>query len=961
MNRSSSLILAGLLAMAIILAVPAQAVTYGAMGSKVLAANTDFNPQFAATAVAAATLCGRDTGVGATSTDDLFYVNVDGAGTVVQAFDIRLTAAESRTAGTLVGAADTDVGQTFNSAVACSPLAANLRFLEMDGLPGFTAGDMLVWSLDTTLGAGDLRLSSTTSTGQDATSLAAGTIVNTGNTDLSNIGNNNGLYPDCTGSPQQGAACASSAILQGAGEFALRHYDANLNAAVDTGDAVLVSHNAAATPAPLSPNINDVFLIGSTFGTKVTRSSTDYLLEPEVLCDLAITAGCYTVAPTLGYIRIGAGDSTCDRLVMHFREYESNDKVQPDDVLLYSTTGTCTAIPPASSPAAGSRVTSATTHFQGTSFQAAPVAMDTLIFYVDVNGNSRFDFTDPVYLDKPAAFGGGALLTVTTGDLRMTAVTAGASSFGAGTVVGASDSDIAAFAGSAKNPDGANSWFIRKLNHDGANEIALHVVPSVMFHDVDADGFWDPVTESVYRDVGTTATGCTAGTPAANDCVSTGDFLLYAGSDTALTASSTTAIDCATGPPADCAFAATTLLPLTDVRVTGTDTTIDASRGETVFYSRDAFVNDEDFAFPAATGSTFAAGQVSCAGNGCDNEGMHASDVLYVSRCLAAGCPGRLMLGDVQIAPTMGTRTTSTGADFVPSLIDLPTAGGNLLRYNRGEAGNTADDTFYASTDGATLTSQDVRLTAFTTKTAGSVVTSSDTEELGAAIVADATSLATRIAARDIDGLTGYTLNDAVYVNNAAVGMGGTADAVLSAFDLRLTGVTGGAQTFSAGTMVFAGNGDLNSGTAFTGLGAWLLGFHDDNLNGVVDTGDVVYALPPGSAALSTLPQPPLGAIRLTGTGVATGGGGGGGSTPVVTTTSTTSGSVTSSTSASVTDSSTSGTGTDSGTFTTGTGTDTGTGTGDGDGGGDNSTPGLGFAVLVFALAAAVLVARRKL
>jgi hypothetical protein len=818
----------------------------------------------------------------------------------VASFDIRVTAAESRTAGTMVAASDTDVGQTFNSvhpdlAAGCAPLAANLRFLEVDGLPGWTAGDLLAWSADATLAQGDIRLTTTSGAGQDSQSFAAGTIVAVGSTDQANIANNNGLYPDCTGSPPTGAACVSSAILQGAGEFALRHYDANLNGAVDTGDAVLASHLPAATPAPLSPSLSDAVLFAGaggagSFGTKVLRSSTDYLVEPEVLCAGPVTSGCFSAAPMLGYIRLAAGDSNCDRLVIHFREFETpggTGVVQPDDVLLYSTTATCTAIPPASSPAAGTRVT-AVASFQGTPFQAAPVDLATLIYYVDANGNNRFDLTDPVYMDKPAAFGGGALLTVTPGDQRLTAVTAGASSFVVGSVVGTSDSDITAFAGSTKNPD-AGTWAIRKLNNDGANEIALNTLASIIYHDVNLDSKWDPATESVYQDVGTTANGC--GAVGTSMCVNSGDFILHAGSDSALVPDSATPIACP--GPADCAFLTTTFKTAgSDFRVTGTDTIIDRNRGETVLYSKDAIVNDEDYALRVATGSSFGGpvvdGQVSCAANACDDEGMHTSDVLYVSRCPAAGCPGRLLQGDVQISPTMGQRVLASGADFVPSLMDLPTVGGLLLRYNRNDASSVADDTFYASTDGATPTVQDARLTAFNSMTAGSVLTSADTQELTATVVADGASLASRIAARDIDGITGYTLNDAVYANNAGVGLGGAADAILSTYDLRLTGVTAGAQTFTAGTIVLAGNSDLTSGTAYLGLGTWTLGFHDDNLNGVFDTGDVLYALPPGTPALATFPQPPLAAVRLSGSGVASGSGGGssgGGVTPVTTTT----------------------------------------------------------------------------
>lgn len=879
MRRLSILVLAAALLLAVV-PTPSTAVSFGAMGSKVLGASTDFNPTYSAALVAGATVCSRD--VDATGTaGDLYYLNVDGAGTVVAAFDIRLTTAESRPLG-LVGSADTDVGQTFNG-LACTAFAASLRYLEGDGLPGWTAGDMLAWSPDATLDAGDLRLSTITGSGQDSVSVTAGSVVAVGATDLTAISNNNGLYPDCTGSPPTAAACGSLAVLLDAGLFALRHFDANLNGALDSGDAVYAAYRPAATPATDSPSINDVYLYAGagagSFGAKVTRSSADHLVEPQAVCGTpaAMLSGCLVTQPVVGRIFSDLGSaSNCDRLVLHFREFDgAAGRVLPGDVILYSPAAGITSCPspvPSSSVAMGTIVTSASSHFQGTAFEATGAVQ---IFYVDLGTLGRYDINDPVYLNKPAALGGSDTLAVSAGDLRLTSVTI-SSTFAAGSVVGASDADISGYSTSPINPDAGNAWFLRLLDNDNADEVALNSMSSLIYHDADADSVWDPVTESVYLDVGSTGNGC--GATGTSGCVNSGDFLIYDGSALTGTGASTTAPITCPAFGTDCAALATAFKTGgTDFKVTGTDTTVEASRGETIYFSKDAFVNDEDFALSAATGSSVAAGQVDCTnGSECFNEGLHSSDTLWVSRCPVAGCPGRMRVGDVQIAPTPGTRMTSSGADFVPSLIDLPTAGGRLLRYNRGEAPSVSDDTFYGSTDGTTPTTQDVRLTAFSTQSPGTVLQSTDSEELTATMVNGA-ALAASIAARDVDGISGYTLNDHVYVNNAGTGMGGTeADTALSAFDLRLTS----ANTFSAGTIVFAGNSDLTAGTAFTGLGGWLVGFHDDNLNGVVDNTDVVYALPPGTAALSTLPQPSLGAVRLSGSGVSSGGssGGGGGS-----------------------------------------------------------------------------------
>lgn len=896
---------------ALVAALPAGAITYGAYGSRVLAAGTDFNPTYGAGTLAGATICARDTGVLTTTSDDLYYLNADGAGTTVAPFDLRLTTADGRTAGTLVSPGDTDVSQTFSGAgpglvAGCAALAANLRSLEADGLPGWTAGDFLVWSTDTTLGAGDVRISvSTSSTGQDSQSVTAGTVVIVTDTDLANIANGNGLFPDCTAGPPTGSAnCVASTILADAGNFVLRMFDANLNAALDTGDSVLAAYRPAATPDPSSYSLNDVYLLGGTYGSKVAASSADYIAEPEIVCGGAVLVRCLTTAPVLGYIRsIGASDTSCDRLFIHFRDHDGvGSLVLMDDIVLYTpATGlaACTNPPPTSAIVAGTRVTTATSHYQGTAFQAtAPLAAN--IFFVDVSANNRFDLTDPVYINKPAAFGGGAgtcataPLCVTDGDFRVTTVTAGAGTFAAGTIVGATDSDVSTFATTGINTQAGSSWVPRFIDNDGSDDIPLQTLPSIMIHDANGDSIWQPATESVYRDVGTTAN--VAGCIGTTDCVNNGDFLLHAGSDTALGApSATTAISGCPGA-ADCSFTAASLLPVSsDFKVTGSDTTVEAVRGETVYFSKDAFVNSEDFALSAATGSAIGAGQVSCAANACANEGLHASDRFVFSLCAAGTCPPRVLQGEVQVGPTSGTRQASSGADFIPSLRNFPVAGATLLRYNKGDVGTITDDAYYASTDGATISTQDGRLVAFDAgRTAGSIVVSGDTQELSAAgdtSAGAAGGLAALFAARDVDGTTGYTLLDPVYVNNPGGALGGTVDAVLSAYDLRVTEATAGGQTYAAGTIVSPGHADLNSGTAYLNLGAWLFGYHDDNMNAVFDTGDVAYALPPGTPALSTFPQPPLGAIRLSGT-AATGGGttGGGGvvNPPVTTTTSTT-------------------------------------------------------------------------
>lgn len=833
----------------------ASAGTFGNYGSRVITSSSDFKALYAALP-AAPTICSRDVNNPASTADDVWYLHMSGAGTTVSAYDVRLTSAGSFTKGTLVQAGDSDVGQTFNGQ-ACTAFATNLRYLEADGLPGPTAGDLVYWSTDQVVNAGDLRIAvPSQSSGEDSYSVQSGTVVVTGDSDITAINNNNGLYPDCPPGPPAGvaAACGSTTVLQGGGTAAVLFFDANLDGVFDNGDSLLITFSGLA--APMTANVNDVIAAGSSVGTKITRSSTDYLVKPEG----------FNTAPSIAYSKVLGTNSNCDRLWIHFREYDGAPTVVLDDVVLYMPAAgltTCTNPPASSSVSPGSRVTSPSSGLQGQAFDQKTGLVGN-VFYVDQNANGVFDSTDPVYIFRPAAIGGsGACCSVQAGDFRVTSVSVGGGSYAAGSVVGSTDADVSSFAGIATNNEAGKAWVVRKLNVDGANEIPLTSLSNAKFHDTNANGVWDPGgTEAVYLSSGST--------------VANGDIRLAAGTGTP-GGGPTTAVACP--GDADCGAS---LVSSTDFRVTGGDSTFDNGRGEVVYYSRDGFVNDEDVVVQKAASSTIALGAVAanCGGSPytpCLDEGVHSNDVLYLSWCPAAGCPPRLLNTDVQVSPSMGTRMTTSGADFIPTIRALTTAGGTLVRYNRADQTSVVDDAFYASASGTGVSTASTRLTPAGTKNAGLTVTTSDTEELSATTTnGGAGGFAGVIAARDLDGIPGYTLGDPVYVDLPAALGGGTVGA-LSPNDIRISDAVVGSTTFQAGTFVKAGDPDLTSGTAFL-AGAWTVGFYDDNQNGVFDSGDTMYALPPGSPALTTFPQPALGAIRLSGPGGIAGSSTGGGS-----------------------------------------------------------------------------------
>ncbi|MEK6986094.1 MAG: hypothetical protein AABX89_06915 [Candidatus Thermoplasmatota archaeon] len=854
-------LLVSLVALLLLANLPAgQAVNYGTFGGKVLPSSTDFNPLYVDTPGADPTICSRDTGIAATATDDLYYLNIPGDGTTVSAFDVRLTTAGGFSAGTLVSSSDADVSQSFNG-LACTAFETKVGYVEADGLPGYSPGDQVVWSADAVLGTGDIRLS--TSTPQDGSAGTAGTFVDaTSATDVSAFGDNDGLYPDCAGSPPLGAACTGSAILEQGANFSPRFFDANINLVFDTGDSLYVAYKPASSQAPTSPSVNDLALFagaGGSFGAKVARSSADYLVEPDL----------FGTAPVLATIGTAG---LCSPLVIHFADAlgAAAATVQMDDVILYSNVAACTSPAPASTVTAGTRV-STVAHFQGSALTpAAGVALAGLIYFVDANGNGYQDATDPVYLHRTIALGGTVdavpTLGIVAGDLRLTAVTAGASSFTVGTVVGGTEADVGAFAGSKTSAHAdihltTQSWFVRRLNQDGASETPLQTATLVKYVDAGTASRYDPTTDAVYVDLDSSGT------------VTAGDTLLLG-----------------------TAAALTTVLVAGDFKVSGADATFDVARSESVYFSKDAFVNDEDLRVAKGTGVTLTVGasgtQVACPADAdCTTQGIHTSDLLQFSWCVTAtSCFGRLQPNDLQVAPTLGTRTTTAvGADFIPTLKALPTAGGRLLRQNLGEASSIVDDTFYISGGSATaVTTSAVRITPLIaqSKAAGAFVVTGDTIDLAAGATSSNVDATTKTAAslirfRDTDGLGGYTLNDVVYMDLDAPAVVGAVPDTLTVADIRLS--TQSSLSLTAGTYVLAGNTDLTAGTAFGAIpaNAFTLMYFDDNLNGLFDNGDMLYAIPPSPASTT---QPVIGAVYLAGGGGTTTGGTSGGGAPVVTT-----------------------------------------------------------------------------
>jgi hypothetical protein len=444
------------------------AITTPVFGAAVTASTTDFRPSLSeldtTPADPAAYIARWDRGTAADITDDCFYIHFGNSGDT--ALTVSSTVTDYRLGGGDASAcppgfltsSSTEItsGVTvtdWDGAGALTDFRTLVRWLELDGKPGLSDGDAIYVDLTSaatgctggagTLGVCDLRLTTRTFTG---TSLAYGTMVKSGNADLAESADQDGVLPDT----------ATLTALGGAASVQLHYYDANENRVADTGDSLYLritdggpgSQEAPTNYAALVPIAMDIRLTAfssKAAGTVVVAGDNDFVPTLEA-------------APTNRVVRVAGASTATDKIILHFGTGAAPASVQFGDIALNTVTG----------QTAGQMATTAATGV-GLSYNAISAgSFESLVFYVDINSNGRFDDADGVYLNRPVVLGGESdTLGLTANDVRLTAVTVAGNSYSPGSVVASADKDRTDYA----NQAASGTWVLKWFNADRTTEL----------------------------------------------------------------------------------------------------------------------------------------------------------------------------------------------------------------------------------------------------------------------------------------------------------------------------------------------------------------------------------------------------------------------------------------------------------------------------------------------------------
>ncbi len=854
----------------------AEAVSFGAMGTRVLPGDTDFVPTLKPLpAGISAFLARREAGVAGDTRDDGHYVHFAAAAPTQLAANVayRLTCGVASSGscptdvskGTWSESGDQDVTSTPGYAGgSVVDFISRVRYMAIDDKPGWSVGDFLYVDVDNDgmLSAGDLRL--VIGFGSfSCTNCQVGTVVAVGDGDLAEAGDGDRDRPlSLTYSP---------------GVFKLFWWDGNGDGIVDRQDVLYLKGPSAPTYAgtqSVHPDIGDARM-GEQQASAFTSLQADL---GTVVQDLATdNKRTYRVAtPTLVVTNTADPDPFDQHLLLHFPDPDgTNDHLREGDIFLHRGPG----------GGGGQVVTSkgsgATQPGQGTGIDASFTFTDRLR-YQDLPP-AGFTPNDPLFIKHPA---NSDLTKLQINDIRITQ----SLNHAANTIVKSGDLDINSVLIADAN------FVLKRHDQDGANQIQLRSLSSVQLADAlgTQTSRWEPATEGLYMGSGTT--------------VATGMTRLFHPS---LSSGPTVLVDCdAPGLDGDCPGGPQdpgTLVSYQNIRVTGTDSVYDVGQSEYIYDSTDSVLNAGDLRVidvgALTKGTTVADADADAAASA-----LISGDTLLLDRdpACATTCLAFARAGAVQMLGSFGTRYTSTSSGFVPILTES-TGAFNLVRYNRGDSTSASDDSFYATLQGGLpLALFDLRITPIN-PTAGSLIKTADTtyaEEVsgGSSFTRDGSAIPARLCYIDVDGLSGLSKKDPVYIEAIAATFGPPfgSPGTIHPFDLRLSpypadSSISASQTYTSGTIIRAGDADLISGQTTCATPpagqSWFFRFFDNDANGAFGSSgtsltedDVAYVTL--GTTLNNAP-PPLFALRVSGSGTSSsgfvgggGGGGGGGTTP---------------------------------------------------------------------------------
>ncbi|MEA3190884.1 MAG: hypothetical protein QOD77_1466 [Thermoplasmata archaeon] len=868
---------AGIAALAIVtillLGAETAAVSYGSLGTKVQPGNPDFVPTLTYTlaGVTDAYLARRDIGIAADHADDAYYIHFGAAAdtaltTAGRTF--RLTCGVVLTSGACtpttakegawVGPGDPDAATpNFDGTLVLAPIEPLVRYLESDGKPGWTFGDGLYVDVGAsgTLTAGDLRivppgLGATAEFSCSGTTCTKARIVMAGDQDIVEANDADRTKP--------------ITLSFATGAFNLAWYDADNSGAINTSDAFFLKGPSAPTATganTIHPDLGDVRVMQTT--VNLLSSSLDYGTVVTTATGVDAKPTYRQVAPGVAITNTADANLANQHMFLHFPDPDGTNAVllQGDVTLYRGPSGSSGGV------LVTTKGTSATSPGHGTGIDTYTASFAGQLRYYD-QSPAGFSANDPIYLKRA----GNVAATVEIGDVR---ITTALPAFAAGTQAKAGDSDL----GLALVTDAA--LVVKRFDADNSDVTPLRAMASTLLSDGlgAVAGRWEPGTEALYTGSGAT--------------VVNGMMRLFHPS-------------LADGPaqPVVCpgdADCGTALTAYAKIRVTGVDTTYDAGSSEYIYDSENDRVDFGDVRVIDHPVGGVAGTSVVNTDADATGINLATGDIVAVSYdplCPAA-CFPFLAVGDAYLyGSTFGARVTPATTGFVPVLREL--AGSfTLVRFNRGDSGSAADDSFFASFAGALpLQVNDIRLTASGASAAGTLIKTGDTsysQEVtgGAAFTRDSASLRTRLCYIDVDGRTGLSSTDPVYIEVDTVDFGAPfgATGTIQSFDLRATPYPAtGTALHGAGTILLAGNSDLTSGqtTCATPGGGltWFIRYFDANGNQRFDGADATQANDDVAyLVLGTTKDyapPPVNAVRVSGTGGATGSTSGGGAPPPV-------------------------------------------------------------------------------
>lgn len=859
-------------------------------GSRVTTSTTNFVPSLKPITATRAYLF-NDTGSGATTdyTKDVFYIHFGPVTDRHPAIgDIRVakgTASPASTfgfsAGTMVKSGDSDItsetiypidcnGGGFAATDSITSVTGCLRWLELDGIQGYTPGDAVYLDISSSctaaagasgaLSACDIRLNSFT---VNSTSLSAGTLVASTDIDMtegSGVNVNNGKFPE--------TQTFSSFSTISLGVFDANEDNTNPSSTSVATDTVYLSLDDSGTTLPAEQ-------ISGAAGAFIPRVGDVRLnAYSSLAAGSVVKAGDLDMVPTLqappaGWrlARVGTTNGT-DRIMLTWGD---GTKIHYGDLQLNTVTA---------GTSCGSSTTQALGTFVSTAATCAGVAADatsTVVkwFYVD-RSPAGYGPEDCVYLHRPNAWGGGgdagvASPTIEAGDIRMTAC----DTFALGTQVATGNGDLTGYAGvatTAMNPKwfdadrGQGSLPLRHLwraaisgSDSTLNPYASGSGPSPFFGGervyVDLDGS-GTVTAGDLRIVtrSTNGTGTVGSTVAAGNwdvgrTLTASTKIYVTGSDGAWS-SSTESVYLDNG---------TDLAPTAgDIRLSGISlngcclsTTSNANGTGAALSGLNVLANaDGDVVNPTVVASVMSYGR------------FGVGDSLYLSAINISSVLIPLR-GDVRLTAyssnTAGTHVdaTSSDKDYTPFAQRFGVFSGTIQkpaygRWNKGLSGSIVDDAFYLNNAYGSVGSGDARLVSVvltSTYAAGTKFVSGDNDN-GATItnINDNASAQSFFVNQDSSRTSIYDSSDYVYFES-------TNDSALSEGDVRVTSATSGGTTYAAGTIVVSSDNDrvnLNTARATTPGGVSpsnstrfrMMKFLDNNHDGTyAQTEDMVWGV----------------------------------------------------------------------------------------------------------------------